>query len=57
MADVQQHFFLRVQMHELILFQYFLLPHYFEGIYLLPAPELNQFNPPESAVAERGQHL
>lgn len=44
-------------MHELILLKYFLFAHDFEGVDIIFASKLDQFNPSEGAVAEGCQHL
>ena len=46
-----------MQVHQLVLLEYLLFAHDLEGIDLLFASELDQFDPSESAIAQRGQHL
>lgn len=44
-------------MHELVLLENFLLAHDLEGVHLVPSAELDEFDPAESAVAERGEYF
>lgn len=55
--DLQQHFLLRVKVHQLVLLEYLLLAHDLEGVYFFPPAELDQLDPAEGAVAQRGQHF
>lgn len=57
MVDIQQNFFFGVEVHQLILFQDFLFAHDFEGIDVVLASELDQFDSSEGAVAEGGEYF
>lgn len=53
----EEDLFLGVEMHELILLKYFLFSHDFEGVDIIFASKLNEFNPPEGTVPESCEYL
>lgn len=56
-VDLEQHLLLGVKVHELVLLEDLLFAHDLEGIDFLAAAELDQLDPAEGAVAERGEHF
>ena len=56
-AHFQQHLFLRMEVHELILFKDLLFAHNFECKDFIAATELDEFDPAEGAVTEGGENL
>lgn len=57
MVDFDEYFFLRVEVHELILLEYFLFAHDFEGEDFISASEFDQFDSAKGAIAESGEHF
>ena len=56
-VDLEQNLFFGVEVHKLVLLQYFLFAHDLESVDLVSASELDQFDPSEGAVSQRSQHL
>ena len=46
-----------MKMHKLVLFEYFLFTHYFEGENFISTSKLDKFDSTKGTVAESGEYL
>jgi len=57
MVDLDEDLFLWMEVHELILFEYFLFAHDLQGKDFISASKFDKFDSAESTIAESGKHF